>query len=216
MKDSAIIKFEHYYYTIKKILWGYFKKRRVTYQDFEDLYQDIFSWGNYEKGINSFDITKSNGKTEVEWIAFVMGRIISGRLRTERRRKGKLVEIDAHENFEQSRFFDEIKDKVFVFQVDKESIPVFIPDYLISSKIESGLVKIEKRGRGFLEANLIKAHLQYLKRKVWTSKNLVTEKNYQEITQNSFRGMNTPQHYHFSDPMSVIKIKCWVACSKIE
>ena len=124
--------------------------------------------------------------------------------------------IDFSDTIEEKRVFNDIEKNIEYFQYRNEKLPVFIPDFMTTNHIESQLVTAKKLTGEKIEINATKMNIQYLKRTAWTSNELITEQNFQEITGSKIRGLETPLYYDFSETMSIVKIKCWVACSKID
>lgn len=203
-------KYRFYYENSFKILKSVF--RNLGKEDFEDFFQTAYML-KYEVFQNNYDASKG---TELSFLIKILKNEILTQIRSNKLDKEKLLKIDFQDLMEENKVNRYIANAISLCGIPENPTPEYIMDFLFSEKIEKGLITAHKIKDKRNEAILFNNNLQCLKRKVWTSKNVINEENFKSIVSGEIKGIETPLHYKFSDPMPVIKIKCWIACSKID
>ena len=208
IKDIA--KYRFLYENSFKILRSLF--RNLVKEDFEDFFQTA-----YMKKFEVFqDTYKPDAGTELSYLIQILKNEILSQMRSDRVRNENFKNFDFQNLIDEKRANHEIVKAIESFGIPAKLTPAYIQDYLFSDKMERGLITARKIKEHSNEEILFKNNLHCLKRKVWTSKKIITEENYKEIVRGEIKGTLAPLHYRFTDPLPVIKIKCWISCSKIE
>ena len=186
---------------------------RLSDDDFYDFFTNAFL-DRYEKFDRSYDPAK--GTSKLTFLVHILRRDMLTQIGREQSRKRIIISReDPDQKIAEEVMLGDLAQLITDLNIEENAMQNYIPDHLVRAKIGKGLISPQELKKRRNEQIMNQNELPILKRRVWVSETSIDEQNFTTLIENTFSVKKMEDIYQFDDPMPLIRIKTWLACSKL-